>query len=194
MTIFRIIFGLPMAALITLGLFVFMANMIKSEAPVATPKPTPEINILAKIIETPIAPSQPQKPNPLPNPPDPVTPDYEGKKTNPGNNGWGAKPGPIEKGPLEFESIGPVTPDIRVAPQYPNTCQSRGAEGVVLVQFDVTPDGDVINVQILESANSCFNSTVVRAVSRWKYAPGRRNGKPVARRGVIEKFVFTLQD
>jgi len=94
---------------------------------------------------------------------------------------------------LEFGTeFGP--PDIRVAPQYPNSCQSRSAEGEVLVQFDVTPEGDVVNITILESANSCFNATVIRAVSRWKYTPGKRNGKAVARRGLVEKFSFQLED
>ena len=193
MNIVRFIFGLPMAALITVGLFAFMANTIKQPIKTTAPPTTEFPDIVYK-----------KKPPPteIKKPPTKVPPEPEQKLLKfdplegPGGERFEINPGPIEleKGPLKFGG-GAFQPTVRIAPQYPGNCQSRNAEGSVLVQFDVTPEGDVINVQIIESADSCFNRTVVRAVSRWKYTPGQgADGRAVARRGVVEKFVFELQE
>jgi protein TonB len=76
---------------------------------------------------------------------------------------------------------------IKVAPGYPENCRAKAVEGTVIVQFDVTDRGDVTNVQIISSDNSCFDRTVIKTVLGWKYPPR-------AQYGLVERFVFELKE
>lgn len=193
MHIVRLFLSAPAAAFVTLGLFAFMAAMIANDRiDIAPVRALPDIDIFAKPPQPETMPEQrrpsplPEKPpvidrNPLPQPgkPGPVydAPDYVPGDATPGNMG-GVFPAPV----------------IKHAPAYPETCRGRGAQGTVIVQFDVTPEGTVVNPQIISSAHGCFNRTVIRTVSKWKYPPLMENGRARTRRGVIETFVFTLED
>lgn len=181
-----------MAALVTLGLFAFMASMIKQEPTLETPRKNEKITILAKIDPTVENPIEFQPIEKLPEPPPPVQNEW---KTD-GNPENGFKYTPPTEGIQGPGKIGPQTQFqgavVQTAPFYPEGCRGRNASGSVLVQFDVTPEGNVINARIIESADRCFNRTVIRAVSGWKYAPSYQNGTPVARRGVVEAFRFEL--
>ena len=102
--------------------------------------------------------------------------------------------------PRTFGEGDPITdpvsipnPVIRYAPTYPDACRSKGVEGAVLVQFDVTPEGNVVNARILEAPDRCF-SRILRTVERWKYPPAYQNGRPVMRYGVVERFSFQLTE
>ncbi len=192
MVSFRWIFGLPIAALITAGLFAFMAGLIQQNpGALAEPRETPKLQILPRERE----PNPPIKEIPksiTQDPPETIIP--PAKK--------GDKPNPTPIGPLpgvgdpgEIISKTPIgAPVIKHAPMYPEACRSRAAEGVVLVQFDVTPEGGVVNIQIIESANPCFNRTVRNTVSKWKYPPAYQNGRPVMRYGVVEQISFQLTE
>ena len=184
MNFFRGVTSLPIAAAITLGLFIAMAALIKQDAKTAPAKETPSISILAKIIETPAHTPKPEQTKLTEAPPPPVT-----KWDKPGDMGAIDLPKPekldFSKQPHGFG--GAATPIIRIAPQYPEACRSRGAEGRVLVQFDVTERGEVTNVRIISSDNRCFDRAVIRTVMDWKYPPE-------ARRGITESFVFTLTE
>ena len=184
MNFFRWMLGLPLAALVTLGLFILMTGLIRDEVVVDPPKATKDISILAKIIETPTTTTKPPRVDPADAPPPPDT-----KWNEPFNHdgkGVTSRPDPttIDRNPPVFQG---TTPIITVAPQYPEACRSRAAEGEVLVQFDVTDRGEVTNVRIISSDNSCFDRTVIRTVMGWKYPPE-------AQQGVIQKFVFSLND
>ena len=69
--IFRWLFGLPMAALVTLGLFGFMAGMIGQETRIDEEKPHPVFDIIAKITPTDPVPTPEARPDPV-DPPPPV--------------------------------------------------------------------------------------------------------------------------
>ena len=99
---------------------------------------------------------------------------------------------------LGLENAAPdrdAQPLVRIEPQYPDRCQGRAdsAESV-LIEFDVTPDGSVVNPRVLESTNSCFNRTAERAVLRWKYQPKIVDGEPQPRLGVVTQFSFALAE
>jgi protein TonB len=192
---FRMLFSLPGAALVAGLLFLAMAALVKRDAgPIG--KPPPAIgSILPEIIERPEAPPKPPRPN-LAEAPDPVDTTF---------NDPSERPGGVTVDGLEFtggEGGGPIgVPDVipqpifRVAPQYPENCRSRGIEGSVVVEFDVTPAGDVINARVAQSSNSCLNNTALRAVEKWKYNPRiDENGRAVAQRGLTEYFAFELED
>lgn len=192
MTAFRWIAGTPIAALVTAALFALMAAMISQPlAELPPPTPLPEIQITPKLVDPNPKPPKPIRPVKTEPPPidlprttrgdKPVvthqTPDHTPADVNPGD-GTGALAAPL----------------IRIAPPYPERCRARGAEGEVLVQFDVAADGSVVNPRIIESADRCFDRTVLKAVAGWKYPPAARNGAAVPRLGVIERFSFRLAD
>jgi protein TonB len=85
-------------------------------------------------------------------------------------------------------------PLVRIEPQYPPRAAERGVEGTCNVSFDVTPDGTPTNVQIVRCDSSFFERAAIRAVERWRYQPKVENGIPVSRRGVQTQFVFQLAD
>lgn len=190
MYILRWITGTPIAALVTAALFAMMAAMISQ--PVdgwTTPKPRERIVITRELVDPP--PFSPKTVRPVPEKQPPI----EIQKTD-----RGGKPTETFEAPTQTTvdtdpraGTGLIAaPLIRVAPAYPERCRARGAEGAVLVQFDVAADGSVINPVIIESADSCFNRTVLRAVSGWKYPPAMRAGKPAPRYGIVERFSFQL--
>lgn len=80
-------------------------------------------------------------------------------------------------------------------PVYPRACREKRAEGTVVVRFDITKEGKAVNISVVESADKCFNSTVIKMVSRRRY-PRMCNaqGKLVARRGEQETFRFELEE
>lgn len=189
MPLFRWILGLPFAALVTTGLFLMMSQLIKerqSEYP--PPQPSPKIQIT---------------PDPHPDGPIKVKPPSEtlpkkipeteldfpkSERTPKGVLTVPAKTPTPTTPPGQTTMGGPV---IRIPPPYPENCRSRGAEGVVIVEFDVSPEGNVINPRIVQTANRCFERTVLKSVSGWKYPPAGNGGM---RYGVIEQFYFQLED
>jgi len=86
-------------------------------------------------------------------------------------------------------------PLVRIPPQYPSQCQrtARGTETVV-VEFDVTPEGSVINARVLDSTNTCFNRAAMRAVERWRYAPRVVDGNAQPRFGVRTAIDFGMEE
>ena len=192
MVALRWIAGPPVAALITGILFLFMASMI-SQPIGELPAPKPPLDIK-------IAPETVDSPDPQPKPPRQIEekqPPIEIQKTTSGEKPTLRTPGPdftpTEIGPTGGGNV-VVAPVIRVTPTYPERCRSRGAEGDVLVQFDVAADGSVINPRIIESSDSCFNRSVLKTVSGWKYPPTSQGGKPAPRYGLVERFSFQITE
>lgn len=88
-----------------------------------------------------------------------------------------------------------TVPLLRIAPNYPKACLDKGAQGKVTLQFDITPEGNVTNVVILESPDDCFNEEAISSVLKWMYPPlCRSDGAPSGKRGVIETISFQLAD
>ncbi len=193
MTTVRWILGLPVAGAITAILFIAMAALIKNDEVIVDPANTPGFKILANIKDTPEGGEEKQaRPVLKKKPPDPVI--HHAEPTG--------KPNPtqttIDKTTVTTETFKGekmvITPTIITPPPYPQACASKGVEGVVVVQFDVTPEGRVVNVRIIDSPDACFHRTVRNTVAKWKYPPAMENGRPVMRRGVIERIAFKLED
>src|SRR4051794_11349517 len=68
---------------------------------------------------------------------------------------------------------------VQVAPQYPTEMRRAEIEGEVLVDFVVTSEGNVVKASALSSSHREFETAAVIAVSKWKFAPGKKSGKPV---------------
>jgi protein TonB len=87
----------------------------------------------------------------------------------------------------------PPRPLARLNPVYPPRARMRRIEGEVVVEFVVDPDGTVRNVEVISSRpGDLFTSAATRAIQRWRFSPGTREGSPVATR-VRQKVTFSLQ-
>lgn len=48
-------------------------------------------------------------------------------------------------------------------------CSFKGVFGYILVQWDLTDDGEPTNIQLLNSSGSCVDGAVIQAVSKRRY-------------------------
>jgi periplasmic protein TonB len=85
-------------------------------------------------------------------------------------------------------------PLVRIPPQYPGQCQRMARQNeTVVVEFDVTPEGTVVNPRVVNSTNSCFNRAATSAVARWRYQPRIVNEVAQPRYGVRTAIDFGLE-
>ncbi|MFA5678071.1 MAG: energy transducer TonB [Pseudomonas sp.] len=86
---------------------------------------------------------------------------------------------PPASGPVTAEE---VTPLVDIPPNYPQRALAAGIEGEVTLSFTVTADGRVENLQVTHAEpRGVFEREARRAAGRWRFAPRRENGQPVAR-------------
>ncbi|ADM10055.1 hypothetical protein PB2503_10014 [Parvularcula bermudensis HTCC2503] len=88
---------------------------------------------------------------------------------------------------------GRVPAMIRMAlePVYPARCESEAAASeVVVVAYDVSRYGKVLNPQVAESSNACFDRSAVAAVARWDFFPAQENGENVFDSRRTSRVVF----
>ncbi|MFA5262970.1 MAG: energy transducer TonB [Opitutaceae bacterium] len=79
------------------------------------------------------------------------------------------------------------------SPSYPNEARRYKMTGTVEVEFVVGISGEVRQVIILKSTNPVFDAPTLRAVSKWRFEPGRRNNAVVAFR-MRQPVAFALID
>lgn len=60
----------------------------------------------------------------------------------------------------------------------------------VVVSFDVTPEGKVTNIRVLESTDSCFDKAAINAVTSWEYEPIYVDGKKFGRTNIKTTMKF----
>lgn len=81
----------------------------------------------------------------------------------------------------------------RLNPQYPPHARMMRVEGHVQVEFVVGAGGKVSGASILNSEpKAVFDAATLRAVKRWTFAPGTRDGQAVPVR-VRQNVTFTLE-
>lgn len=104
--------------------------------------------------------------------------------------------------PVDVEgiySLGPADgnamPIAQIQPVYPSRALARGLEGFVIVEFDVSENGTVINPRVLGSQPSgIFDQAALRAIERWKYNPKVVNGRVMKMTGLQTRFSFSLRE
>jgi protein TonB len=70
-------------------------------------------------------------------------------------------------------------------PVYPFEAKHAGITGRVQVDFIVDERGEVQDQRIVNSSNRIFEEATLRAVAKWRFEPGRRQG-------TIVKFRMTV--
>ncbi len=195
--IIRLFVGIPLAAMVTLSLFMLMRLLV-----------TPETNLIEEVAETisiDITRAQREedsrdnrqldRPDEEDQPPPPPPMDTRTERPD-----LGGLPVGIPDIDLNINSgaVGPIDgeiqPLVRVPPEYPLRAQERGLEGRVCVEFTVTPEGTVTDAEVYQTTSSLFNRSALRAIARFRYQPKVENGQPVPRYGTRNCFEFNMAD
>ncbi len=87
----------------------------------------------------------------------------------------------------------PPRPLARLTPIYPPQARMQRIEGVVIVEFIVNPAGTVSNIEVMSAQpGDIFTGAAVRAIERWRFSPGRKDGQAVTTR-VRQTVTFKLE-
>ncbi len=195
---FRLFVGVPLAALVTGLLFLFMSAMIRQQVRLDEEQAAVNISITAQLQDTDPTSINKEFKRPTLDAPPPPPPAVNDPSNRPALDGVAAAVPEINADLNIGSGFNPdrdAQPLVRIQDPYPERCQSRaGEEERVVVQFDVTPDGQTTNIEVVDSTNSCFNRTVVRSVSRWKYQPKIVDNQAQWRRGVQTVLVYQLTE
>lgn len=195
--VIRLFTGLPGAFLITVSIFLLLASVIAQNQDVQLSDDISiQINISRQIEDR----SQQRMEDfqrPVldqPPPPPPVVTDPSFRPTMGGTAVEAPNLGAAIEIGTGFNPDRDAQPLVRIPPQYPQRCQARArAVETVLVEFDVTPEGTVIDPRVIETSNSCFNRAAMRAVEQWRYQPRIVDGAAQPRFGVRTPIDFVLE-
>lgn len=77
-------------------------------------------------------------------------------------------------------------------PDYPYEMGRAGISGWTIVEFVVNAQGDVQNIRPIKSTHRNFEAAACKAILKWKFKPGIKNGQPVNTR-ISLKFDFNLK-
>lgn len=198
--IIRWVLGIPVAAFITIGLFVLMMTLIAEEF-----KPQEklasasfEINPTVEDIKVIKRETKVQKVKKVVTPPPPPTIERQ----------QAAKPqeriASLEGAIPEFEapkidrqnfkiqvSDRDAQPLVRIPPIMPPRAEKSGH---CRVRFDVSPEGAPFNVTATYCTQKLFERATIKSVQKWKYNPKVVDGRSVSRSGVESKISFRLTD
>ena len=79
-----------------------------------------------------------------------------------------------------YEVRADVRPPRPVSDAVPPPPESVDKNLKVRVSFVVAPDGTVADIRLLNHSRSDFDQYAIETVSKWKFVPGEKDGKPVA--------------
>lgn len=81
---------------------------------------------------------------------------------------------------------------VQSPPVYPHEARQSGLTGEVLVEFTVDEDGRVMSPRVVRSSQAMFEPATLTAVAKWRFEPGRKNGRAVRFRMMVP-VVFGLE-
>lgn len=80
-------------------------------------------------------------------------------------------------------------------PIYPATAKQAGVEGLVIVRYDVTKEGNVINAVVAQSEPAgVFDEAALAAVRSWHFNPRIVEGEPQLVEGIVSPVRFRVGD
>lgn len=198
--IIRWIIGIPVAAIVTVGLFVLMMTLIAEEFKPQEKSASAsfEINPTVEDIKVIRRDTKVQQVKKVITPPPPPTIERQ----------QAAKPqeriASLEGAIPEFEapkidrqnfkiavSDRDAQPLVRIPPIMPPRAEKSGH---CRVRFDVSPEGAPFNVTATYCTQSLFERATIKSVQKWKYNPKVVDGRNVSRKGVENKVTYRLTD
>jgi len=196
----KLLLIVTLAGMTTFGLFSFMAFLINNdEVGITDPEPPvivevfqlPEDSkieiITRKVLTPPVAKPPMQR--------DMTQPEVVDSGTDFGYNPTGLK---VVTQQTSFGSINKPTntearPIVRIAPKYPLTAVRDGTEGWVILGFDISAIGGVVNIKILDSQpKRVFDKAAKQALRKWKYQAKSENGKAIIQKGFSVQLDFKM--
>ena len=73
------------------------------------------------------------------------------------------------------------------SPEYSDKARKRKIEGIVMLSAVVTSTGGVSDIHVTKGLGYGLDEKAVQALSRWKFEPAMKDGKPVSVEIVIEQ-------
>jgi periplasmic protein TonB len=73
-----------------------------------------------------------------------------------------------------------------VEPQYSEEAISAKFQGTVLLYVEVDEQGLPRNIRVIRPLGLGLDEKAIEAVEKWKFSPGKKDGKPVAVQAQIE--------
>lgn len=201
--IIRLVVGVPVAALITAGLYLLMNTLILPKGVELGENQFRTLeNITPQEQETEVRRSERKQVRRLQTsdkpPPPPKLTTSKSQVNLPTPQIQGAAPTEVKferVASLSFDAVAvsdrdaqPIRPPVV---SYPRRAQERGTEGTCEVRFDVDTRGKPYNVTPVCS-DSVFQREAKRAVEGVEFAPKIVRGKPVERRNVVYPIEFKL--
>lgn len=178
----------------------------KLEPPISMPPPEIEI-VDARDHEVSKGVPDAPRPDPLPNERPPMERDFTVTSLPPSSMptldrtqvSWDPPGDP--KGKIgEIDSIfsfasldNPPSTRVQVSPDYPAAAKAAGIDGEVWVEFIVDTAGRVHDPMVVRSSDRLFDEATLRAVSKWRFEPGKHNGRLVSFRMSVP-VLFRLSD
>jgi TonB family protein len=74
----------------------------------------------------------------------------------------------------------------KVEPEYSEEARKAKYQGTVLLYIEVDPSGRATNIRVQRSLGLGLDEKAIEAVKKWKFAPGKKDGKPVTVAATIE--------
>jgi periplasmic protein TonB len=82
----------------------------------------------------------------------------------------------------------------QVQPQFPYEMKRQGITGKVVLGFIVDSQGYARDIYVVSSTHTEFEQPAIQALQKWKFRPGKKNGKVVNTRNVQQPISFNLTD
>lgn len=81
--------------------------------------------------------------------------------------------------PFGADMDSPPTPVNRMPPQYPSELLKKGVGGKVVITCVIDAKGGIVSSKVKQSSGeAALDKAALQAVSRWKFKPAKRGGKP----------------
>ncbi len=87
-----------------------------------------------------------------------------------------------------------VYPLYKLVPNYPRVASRYQKGGYVIAKFTVDEEGRVKDIKIIETTDKVFNGEAVTALSKFRYAPSIKDGKPVKVFDIKHKLSFVMSN
>ena len=93
-----------------------------------------------------------------------------------------------------FGTGGGITPPVaiyRPDPEFSEQARKARYSGTVLLSIIIDTDGRARDIHVVRNLGMGLDEKAIEAVTRWKFKPGMKNGRPVAMRATVQ-MNFTL--
>src|ERR1700722_5995890 len=74
----------------------------------------------------------------------------------------------------------------KTEPEYSEEARKAKHQGTVMLYVQIDPSGHATNVKVVKSLGLGLDEKAMEAVAKWKFSPGKKDGKPVTVEATIE--------